>query len=258
MTEAKPKNDLPTVAALGLLAMCLVTVTHEAVGHGGTCLLLGGRIRILTSSIFRCSISSGWIDAGGPTMNLGCGLVAVMIRQFTPLHFSRARVFLVLVTALSWFWEGGYVIHAMHRQDGDLYGFATYLLGHVTVTERWIFAALGLGLYLFTVSLTSRALLTLAPSAKQARSMARAAWIAAAMGATLAGALDPGFGGLRDAVLEVGVASFPLLLLPRDRPEIAGASPTATIARSPMLITLAIAVFAMFAATLGHGIRLSP
>ena len=42
-------NDYLTAAALGLLAMCLVTVAHEAVGHSGTCPLLDGHIVLLTS-----------------------------------------------------------------------------------------------------------------------------------------------------------------------------------------------------------------
>jgi hypothetical protein len=184
--------------------------------------------------------------------------MALITGRLTPSRYSRSRLFLVLVTALSWFWEGGYVMHAMHRQDGDLYRFAEYLLGHVTVSERWVFAALGLGLYVFTVRLTSRALLTLAPFIPQARAMARAAWIAAALGATLAGALGPHFGNLRDAVLEVALASFPLLLIPRDSRYRRSSPLETTISRSPVLIAIAIIVFAAFAATLGYGIRLSP
>ena len=108
MSKESAKNDLPTVAALALLAMCVTTSAHEALGHGGTCLALGGQIRLLTSSVFRCSLSSGWIDAGGPISNLVCGLLALIARKLTPSRFSRTRLFLILVTALSWFWEGGY------------------------------------------------------------------------------------------------------------------------------------------------------
>jgi len=251
------KNDPATAAAIGLLAMCLVTVDHEAAGHGGTCLLLGGHILLLTSAVFHCSRPSGWVDAGGPGMNLICGLLAWMVRKFVPPRYPHARFFLSIVTALSWFWEGGYAIHAMHRQDGDLYGFAQYMLGQVTVTERWIFALLGLLLYAVTVSLTSRALLTIAPSARQARAASRAAWIAAALGATLAGALGPDVGNLRDAVLEIGLASFPLLLIPWQTRETATATATSTLTRSPLLISTAIVVFGLFAAVLGHGLRLS-
>lgn len=254
---AELENDQLTVAAIGLLAMCLVTVAHEAVGHGGMCLLLGGHIRLLTSSVFRCSLSSGWIDAGGPVMNLVCGLLALIVRKSISPRFLRAGLFLSIVTAVSWFWEGGYTIHAMHRQDGDLYSFARYMLGQVTVAERWIFASLGLALYVFTIFLSSRALLTVASSLQQARATARAAWIAAALGATVAGAFGPDGGDLRDAVLEVGLASVPLLLIPLYRHKTAGALATSAITRSRLLISAAMIVFGLFVATLGHGIRSS-
>jgi len=251
MIQSRRTDDLPTVAAVGLLAMCLVTICHEAVGHAGTCLLLGGHISLLTSSLFRCTASSGWVDAGGPILNLVCGLLALIAFRFIPLHLSRTRLFLLLVTALSWFWEGGYAIHAMHHEDGDLYSFVLYLLRHISVAERCMFAALGLALYVFTVRLTSHELLCLASSARQARAMARAAWIAAALGAAIAGAFGPGAAGLRDAVLEIGLASFPLLLIPRGHHEVVSASSTASITRSPLLIASSIIAFGLFVVTLG-------
>ncbi len=251
--EAEQKSDRLTVAALGLLAMCLVTFAHEAVGHGGACLLLGGHIRLLTSSVFRCDISSKWVDAGGPAMNLICGLVALSARRLFSLRFSRMRLFLIFVTALSFFWEGGYLIQAMYTQDGDLYWFALSLLGRVTTVERLLGAALGLGLYVATVRFTSRALLTVAPSAT-ARSIARTAWIAATLGATLAAAFGPGWGDLRDAFLEIGLASLPLLFIPKKVHETSNASSTAAIPRNRLLITMAVIVFAAFAVTLGRGV----
>ena len=48
------RHDWLTVAALSLFAMSVVTCDHETLGHGGTCLALGGHLRILTSSVFRC------------------------------------------------------------------------------------------------------------------------------------------------------------------------------------------------------------
>ena len=191
--ETEQKSDQLSVAAIGLLAMCLVTFAHEAVGHGGVCLLLGGHIHLLTSSVFRCDISSKWVDAGGPAVNLMCGLSALVARKLISLRFAPIRLFLILVTALSFFWECGYLIQAMYKQNGDLYWFAFSLLGRVTIVERFICAALGLGLYAASVRLTSRALLTVALPTT-ARTIARTAWIAATLGATLAAALGPGWG----------------------------------------------------------------
>ena len=247
------KNDWLTVAALGLLAMCMEPFDHEALGHGGVCLLLHGHIRLLTTSLFRCDVPSAWIDPAGPAMNLFVGFLALIARTRIPLRFSKTRLFLILVTAFSFFWEGGYLIHAMHRQNGDLYFFARSFLGHVTVAERWAGAALGFALYLGTVRLTSRALLTIAPSAKASRAVARTAWLAATLGIILATAAAR-WRGFSDAIMEIGLASFPLLLIPRskrDRPQL---SFSPAIPRSYPVVVLAIVVFAVFVATLGRGI----
>ncbi|HSM97283.1 MAG TPA: hypothetical protein VLT91_14665, partial [Rhizomicrobium sp.] len=82
-------NDTLTVAALALIAMCAVTFAHEALGHGGLCLLLGGRIDLLSSSIFRCSLRSGWIDAAGPAANLVVGFAALVARLAAPPGFAK-------------------------------------------------------------------------------------------------------------------------------------------------------------------------
>lgn len=250
------KNDWLTVAALGLAAMCLVTFDHEALGHGGACLALHGHILALSSSVFSCSERSGLIDLAGPISNIFCGAIAwVMRRSFRP-EAAKIRLFLALVTAFSFFWEGGYLLHAMHRQDGDLYFVARWLLGTVTVWQRMVGAALGLALYLLSVCLTARALLDLCPEAKRARSVARVIWLSAAIGAALAASVYTGDGGrgLRDAIQEIGIASFPLLLIPfRGRYSPKGhAAPT--IVRSYAVVLFALATYLTFVATLGRGV----
>jgi hypothetical protein len=56
-SRAPDRNDELTIAAIGLIAMCLVTFDHEA-GHGSACLLLRGHMSFLTSSLFRCDVPS--------------------------------------------------------------------------------------------------------------------------------------------------------------------------------------------------------
>lgn len=248
------KNDWLTVAAIGLLAMCMEPFDHEALGHGGVCLLLHGHIRLLTTSIFRCDLSSKWIVVAGPATNLFVGFLALIVRTRIPLRFSKTRLFLVLVTAFSFFWEGGYLILAMLRQNGDLYFFTQYMLGHVTVAERLIAAALGLALYMATSRLTSRALLTTASNAKASRAVARTVWLAATVGIILAAAAGR-WRGFSDAIMEIGLASFPLLLIPRDKSEMPDAVSSPAITRNYPVVMLALIVFAVFVATLGRGIQ---
>lgn len=248
------RNDSLTVAAIGLLAMCAVTVDHEALGHGGVCLLAGGHITLLTSALFHCSTRSGWIDAGGPAMNLLMGVLALIVRLALPRKFLKMRLFLLCVTAFSFFWEGGYLIDAMHHQKGDLYDFVDFLLGGVTVWQRWLGAALGLALFVLSARIASGALLDLWPDPAEARNVARTVWIAAAIGAGVAASLyvRHDWGNMRDAVLEIAVASFPLLFIPFGRGE--SRLSVQHIARSYPPIALSLIVYIAFAATLGRGV----
>jgi hypothetical protein len=250
------KNDLLTVAAVGVLAMCVVTFDHEALGHGSACVLLHGRILLLNSSMFRCDVRSGWIDPAGPAVNLLMGTLALACVRLVPVRRLPLRVFLILVAAFSYFWEWGYLIRAMHRRDGDLYYFAEFLLGHVTLWERWIAAGVGLALYAFTMRIVSIELGKLWPQARVARIVARTAWVSATVAAALAALAytGHGWGDLRDAVLEFGGGSFPLLFLPLGNRQIEERGPSSFLARSPITIVLAAIVYAVFVARLGRGI----
>ncbi len=184
------------------------------------------------------------------------GSIALVCVRFVPRRIAALRLLLILITAFSYFWESGYVIRAMHLRDGDLYYFAQFILGEVSVGERWLFAAAGLALFLVTARLTANALLALWPLAAQARAVARTAWLSAILGDALAALAYRGhsWSNFRDAVLEIGAASFPLLFIPRrSRLEDAG-EPSACVARSPLVIALCLLVYVLFAATLGRGI----
>ncbi len=247
------RPDRLTVIALALLAMCLVTFDHEALGHGSACLAARGRILLLTSSLFQCSARSEWIAGAGPAANLLAGFAAWMVRLRLAARYVRLRFFLVLVTAFSFFWEGGYLSRAMRRRDGDLYFFARDMLGNVTVAERWIFAALGLALFLFTIRLTAVGLAGLVDDAASARKMARTAWLTATIGAAAAAAVYRGHSwpNLRDAVLEIGLASFPLLFIPRRAGD---ADANVPLSRSWPIILTAAGGYILFVLTFGRGI----
>jgi len=257
--SVKPENDLLTAASVGLIAMCVVTADHEAFGHGSACLLLHGHITLLTSSLFRCDVRSGWIDPAGPLGNLLGGTVALALARFVPPERAGLRLFLICVTAFSYFWEGGYVVQAMVKKSGDSYFFAQFLLGEVTPWQRWAFAVTGILFYVLAMRLTSRALLRLWPDPSVARKIARIVWLSATLGAGFAALTYRGhdWGNLRDALLEIGLASAPLLFLPGDGRASVELRPAARLERSYVAVTLAFIVFGVFAATLGRGIGTS-
>lgn len=246
--------DRLTVAALAVIAMCVVTSAHEALGHGGTCLALGGHIELLTSSLFRCSLRSGWIDSAGSAVNFLVGLIAFVVRAALPEGLSKTRLVLVFVTAFSFFWEGGYLVRAMILRDGDLYFFAQFLWGDVGPWMRVAGAALGFGLYLLGADITAQGLLTMFAMG-EARTVARTAWIAATLAAAAAALCyrgTPLWPNVHDAVLEIGLASIALLLIPRGKTRMPRMP--ALIARSYPAVLAAVIVFAVFVATLGRGV----
>lgn len=250
------KNDWCTVAAIALMAMCLVTFDHEAMGHGGICRALGGHIERLTSSLFQCDLRSKFIAPAGPFGNLVGGALSLFLGQFVSRRSIRLRLFLILVTSFSFFWEAGYLIDAMRARDGDLYFAGQDFLGEPSLWWRISGAVVGLCLYLFTVRWASHLLSDLWPNSASARRVARTAWLSASLGAALAALAYPGdrrddFAG---AILEIGVASFPLLFIPRRDLAAGETLQRCVIVRSRMVISLSLIIYAIFVATLGRGL----
>jgi hypothetical protein len=256
MTIANTRPDGSTVAAIAVLAMCVVTFDHEALGHGGACLALGGHIRVLTSSIFRCDLRSIWVTPAGPACNLVAGLAALLLVQAIPRQLAGVRLFLILMACLSLYWEAGYAIHAMYRRDGDLYFAGQDFLGEPSLGWRIGAACAGVGLYVYTTRRAARALSDLWPDVAVARRVARTAWVSATAAAAIAAAAytGPASGSLRDAVLEIGAAAWPLLFIPAGSRTRDPAAATGTLRRNRATLATAAVVYAIFVATLGRGL----
>lgn len=249
--SANIRGDALTAGAIAVLAALTVTVSHEAIGHGGVCLAIGGRVTLLTSSLFQCSVPSGLIDLGGPLTNLAVGLAALAASRVVGAGRRALKLFLILIAAFVAFWEGGYLIKAMLLADGDLYFAWANLVGPPHMLVRGAGAAAGLALWLGAGVFANRSLSALA--GEGARRLGRIAWLAATA-ATVAAALfyrgGPG-PNLRDAFLEIGAASLPLLLI-RGR---AGDETTpAPIIRRWGVVLLAIAAWIAFVLTQGRGL----
>jgi hypothetical protein len=178
-----------------------------------------------------------------------------LLAEVVARRWTSARLFLIVATSLSFFWEAGYLIHAMIVRNGDLYTAAQDFLGEPSVWWRITGAAVGIGVYVLVARWVSRSLSDLWPDAAAARRVARTVWVAASLGAALAALVYAGEGwaDLRDATLESGGSSFPLLFIPRrSREEIVRAT---IIAPSGITIFLSLVVYAIFVATLGRGLR---
>jgi hypothetical protein len=248
----QPRDDVPTLAAIAILGMMISTVAHEAVGHGGMCLATGGQITRLTSVYFHCSPQTTLDTIGGPLGNLAAGVIALFACRFVPARFARTRLLLIFVTAFSLFWEGGYLMHAMLKRDGDWFFAARDVLGEAGETGWRIGGGvLGLLLDVACVTITARALRPYANGEGRAQRIARWVWLIAAATSVAAAGVYPDRDALKQAALEIGGASLPLLIL---APKAGRETAAPQMTRSWPWIAAAVVLFAVFVWTMGRGI----
>lgn len=77
--------DRPTLVAVAFAVYALVNLTHEGLGHGGACVLVGGRPLALNAVYFECDeaglapAARRLVSAGGTLVNLALGAVAGLL-----------------------------------------------------------------------------------------------------------------------------------------------------------------------------------
>jgi hypothetical protein len=252
-----PRNndDIATVVAIAVLAACVTTAAHEAVGHGLACLALGGEITQLTSVYFQCSAPSTAIAAGGPLGNLIAAALCFWLFSRTPAIATRTRVFLLLTMAFSLFWFAGYLGYSAARQTGDLYFVASDLFGDPPFALRIGAIIAAMLLYFVGVRATRRLADKLSTDPKRLRRILYIAWIAASLSAILAALFyaPNRLAAAMQAALEIGAASLPLLTRAVVAP-IGANAPNPIITRNLPWIIASLIVFALFLAALGRGL----
>src|SRR5439155_645388 len=106
-------TDVATVIAVSALAFIVSNLLHEGLGHGGACLLVGGKPLSLTAVYFDndpvglSDIRSRLIAAGGPIVNLLTGLAGLLALRRMKGVPGPSRYFLWLVTTLGLFMATG-------------------------------------------------------------------------------------------------------------------------------------------------------
>ena len=100
----RTRDDLATLVSIGVLAAMVAALAHEAVGHGGACVVSGGEITLLSVIWFRCSIGGVLIDLAGPVAGLLSGLGGFVLAAFGPRSALRLRLFGLLLGSFGLFW----------------------------------------------------------------------------------------------------------------------------------------------------------
>ena len=118
--------DLLTVTAIALVAYAASNVWHEAVGHGGACVALGGKPNVLSSVHFDCSeeaisaLARRGVAAAGTIVNFIAGAIGLVIFKATdPLRKPHSAYFLWLFTTLNLLMGAGYFLFSGVGNIGD-------------------------------------------------------------------------------------------------------------------------------------------
>ena len=141
-------SDPLTVGAIAVLVYLVATFLHEAVGHGGACALLGGRVLTVSSVHCQCDyreISRNRIravEAAGTVVNLVFGLLCAAALVLGPPDAAAWRYFLWLSAVVNTLLGGGYLMVSPFLNFGDWAEFVEGLRGQLA----WKFALTAAGL----------------------------------------------------------------------------------------------------------------
>jgi hypothetical protein len=119
VSDAVAPLDPFTVAAIGILAYMLGNVLHEAAGHGGACLLVGGKPLALSSVYFECGADSRLVMAAGTLMNLLAGAAFFALGRLTGRGFPRLKYFFWIAMTVNLFTGTGYFLFSGIGGIGD-------------------------------------------------------------------------------------------------------------------------------------------
>lgn len=211
------KEKTTTIIALsltGVLAYICADVIHEVIGHSGTCLLLGNKIRLLTSAFFKSSPGSFITDLGGPVANLLFGLLIYLILKYKINKSLFSSYVLLTVMSYNLFWFSGTILQSSFSKIGDF----TYMMIklHAGIAAKPIliiaaFIAYALSLRIIREQFLSLKLRFTEISLKQS---IRYSYLFAALAAIIAGLffLPDRIAASKEDLLEM-VASLPILFI---------------------------------------------
>jgi hypothetical protein len=260
-----------TVGAIAVVAYCLANIIHEGLGHGGACLLVGGRPQILNAVFFQCDeagLARGAtriVAAAGSVLNLiaagGLGAIGHLSKRSSP----SARYFLWLLIAVNLLTAFGYLLFSGIGGFGD---WAAVIDGlPETLALRVIEIALG-GVLYFVVAprllwrgLTPFLGIDSKERAERAKTLTVFPYLVGGATYVAAGLLNPQ--GMKLVLLSGAAASFGGTSLlawfftqrarqPEPEPMDANAL---GIPRSIGWIALAAATLAVFVGVLGRGVQ---
>ena len=118
-------KEIISYSLIGVAAYMATDIVHEVFGHAGTCLIIGQKIKLLTSVYFRSQPGSIITNIGRLTLaNLSFGLLIFYFLKMKRNFPILLRLLLFLTMLYSFYWFSGTIIESSFSGSGDW----TYLI----------------------------------------------------------------------------------------------------------------------------------
>lgn len=243
------RDDVPTLASVGLLISMAASLAHEALGHGLGCLIDGGRITLLTFLVFRCDGAGAVADGAGPVGIFIVACAALAVADFLRSRAPLTRLCLVNLGGIGLLWVCGQAMS--EALDGsDDWGHVASDLGWPHYWH-WIVGSGGVVGYAVTLRVVRHVSSDIV-GGRPGRLMVP--YLAATASAVLLGALwqHDRMASALDGFLSFGVAPVGYILLARRYAEATPVS--AVIARRTGFLVAVTALWLVFALTVARGL----
>lgn len=148
--KAKIK-DIITFSFIGVTAYMFTAITHEVIGHSGTCLILGDKIILLTSVYFRSDPANFLIDLGGPLSNLLFGVLIFYILKRRQDLSVLTRLLFLLTMSYNFCLFSGTILQSSFSKTSDW----TYALEQLDIGmfEKVILIPTAITAYYYSIKL---------------------------------------------------------------------------------------------------------
>jgi lysylphosphatidylglycerol synthetase-like protein (DUF2156 family) len=254
MHAARATQDDPvTLVAVGCIAALVSAAGHEALGHGASCLAVGGQITLLTTTHFKCLNGSPLVDAAGPAMNLILAALGAVGFRFAG-RWPALRLFFLALAVFNTFWFAGEALRSSLSPLDDEAALARTLDWPPAWRPICFITALvlyWLGVASFVEPLREEAPVQALASPSRAAILLAGGCAALAL-AGLCWRKDP-IGGAIEGLLSVGAASAPILLSARAAARRGPVGQTVVIRASALWVGLALTALILFSLTQGRG-----
>lgn len=202
-------GDRLTIVSIAIVAYIVSNVLHEAAGHGGACLAIGGKPTLVTTVNMECGIGGRLVDAGGTLANIVAALLFFVLGRRTSQRAVAWKYFFWLAMTVDLLTASGYFAFSGIGGFGD---WAQFIEGlGPQIPWRLGLTLFGAAAYMLSVLFALREMRPLIGSQRDLRrvravELSRLPYFVGGTLACIAGALNPA--GLILVALSAAASTF--------------------------------------------------